>query len=534
MRLARLPLRLLSIVTLSLVPTLALAGPADTRVGETRVVYAATGTPLKAEPVASGALVGSLPANTRVVVLEVKLPWVKVEGAAPGQPAIQGWLRAYQAVEPSALAGTPPPAHVDDRKAAQVSQQQAAAAGRQFTADTEQRYQGAHPDLSAAYQQVNELERLSGQIQPGDSIEFLMDGSIGRKGCDYVLPARLPPSPPPAAAARRSGGGNPLKGPLGGLLKEGLKKGGVDDRLVEGALAFANAMVEAQTAQLKKQFNHDQEYYLGRAVAAQAIARYGVEPNQELRRYVRRVGDAMVRVSSRVPANYGGYHFEVLNSDEVNGISGPGGFVLVTRGAVLACQTEDELAGVLAHELAHITRQHAEKVLRGGSKWQGAMGGFAKGVAAATGLGDERFTSGLANLFTEAEGEMGRVSADHAYGPALENDADREGTYLLHDVFYNWYALRNVLDSLAHTGHAHGGSTHASPAQRVAQLDAILPPLGLYPDRPGVVYERLLRFNGVLGRPAPTPPAEKPAAPPAAPSRRRPPFAPPPSTFRPR
>jgi hypothetical protein len=521
----RRTVRLGVVAALTLAPLIALAGPQDTRVGETRVLYAAAGTPIKAEPAAAGAQLAVLPFGTNVQVLEVKLPWVKVKGAAPGQAPVEGWIRAYQATEPSNMTGTPPPAHVDDTKAARVSSQQVSAAARQFTADTERRYQGQNQSLASAYARVDELERLTASNSAGDSIEFAMDGSIGRRGCDYVLPARLPPVVEKVEARRGGGGGNPLKGPLGGLVKDLAKKAGVDPRVADLGVAFASGVIEMRTAQLRTKFNHDQEYYLGRAVAAQAISRYGVEPNQELRRYVRRIGDAMVRVSSRVPANYGGYHFEVLDSDEVNGISGPGGFVLITRGAVKACRTEDELAGVIAHELAHITRAHAEQVMRQGSKWQSSFGGFAKAVAPAVGIEDERFASGLTNLFTEAVGEMGRISGAHAYGPALELDADREGTLLLHDVFYNWNALRDLLLVLGHSEQAHGGTSHAEPEQRAAMLVQVLAPLGPYPDRPGVAYERLLRLNRVLNRPPPTPPAE-PA--PAAPA----PVAPTPDTAR--
>jgi beta-barrel assembly-enhancing protease len=516
-----LTLRLAALLVVGLVPLTAWAGPQDTRVGETRVLYAATGTTLKAEPAAAGAQVAVLPANTRVQVLEVNLPWVKVRGAAPGQPPVEGWIRAYQATEPGNLASTPPPAHVDDRKAAQVTQQQVNAAGRQFTADTEQRYQTQNPSLASSYEKVNALERASASMQGGDAIEFTMDGSIGRRGCDYVLPQRLPPvvtQVQPKAGGKRGGG---LGGLLGGVGKEliGKAAGDLAGKITDNDLAkaaiefgvkFASEQVLAQTAQLKKEFNHDQEYYLGRAVAAQAIARYGVEPDENLRRYVRRVGDAMVRVSSRVQPNYGGYHFEVLNSDEVNGISGPGGFVLITRGAVKACRTEDELAGVLAHELAHITRKHAEQVMRQGQKWQSGMGGFAKAVAGAAGVEDETFKSGLSNLFTEAVGEMNRVSSAHAYGPALEYDADREGTHLLYDVFYRWTALRDLLLVLGHTEQAHGGATHAEPEQRAAMLEQVLAPLGPPPERPGVDHERLVRFNAALGRPAPPAPPEQP------------------------
>lgn len=497
---------------LCLLPLAAHAGPQDAKVGETRILYAKTGTPLRAQPQATAAQVLMAPGGTPVQVLEVALPWLRVRATPAGQAPVEGWVRAYQATEPENLVATPAPAHVDDSKAAQVTQQQASMAGRQFTDEVEQGYRRAHPDLAAAYAQVDALERLTAAQDPAESLEFLMEGSIGRRGRDYRLPGRLPPVPP-EAARRKQGGGNVLRGPLGGFLKDGLKKVGVDDRIADLGVEIADAVVEAQVAQLRTRFNHDQEYYLGRAVAAQAIAKHGVARDEGLRRYVRRVGDAMVRVSDMVPANFGGYHFEVLDSDAVNGLAGPGGYVLVTRGAVLACRTEDELAGILAHELAHITRRHAEQVLRQGARWKSSFGSFARIAATATGLGDAPYVGGLVDLFSDAVGEMGRVASENSYGPALENEADLEGTKLLFDVFYDWAALRNLLLAVGQSGAARGGSLHADPEQRARMLERQLAAWPPYPALPVPTYERLARFNLVVGRPPPPAPEPAPAAP---------------------
>ncbi len=93
---------------------------------------------------------------------------------------------------------------------------------------------------------------------------------------------------------------------------------------------------------------------------------YGLDPDEGMQQYVRAVGAALVELSDRVPATYGGWHFAVLDTDIANGICGPGGFVLVTRGAVKRCRDEEELAGILAHEIAHVSLRHGEAILRSG------------------------------------------------------------------------------------------------------------------------------------------------------------------------
>ncbi|HVG94881.1 MAG TPA: hypothetical protein VND21_10575 [Planctomycetota bacterium] len=73
-------------------------GPQDTRVGETRVLYNKAGTTIRATATATGAAVATLAAGTQVRVLEVTLPWVRVSATPAGGAAVEGWLRAYEAV----------------------------------------------------------------------------------------------------------------------------------------------------------------------------------------------------------------------------------------------------------------------------------------------------------------------------------------------------------------------------------------------------------------------------------------------------
>ena len=102
----------------------------------------------------------------------------------------------------------------------------------------------------------------------------------------------------------------------------------------------------------------------GRAVAANVIARYGLDPDQARQDYVRKIGASIVALSDHLHGNYGGYHFAVLADPKPNGVSGPGGFVFITRGALDLCRSEDEVAGILAHELAHVAAKHGEAIIR--------------------------------------------------------------------------------------------------------------------------------------------------------------------------
>ena len=110
----------------------------------------------------------------------------------------------------------------------------------------------------------------------------------------------------------------------GGLL------GGKGGDVVRAVVATAADSYE----QMATHFSPEQEYYLGRSVAANLIAKNGLDPDESRQQYVRRIGASIVALSARVNMTYGGYHFAVLNGAQPNGMSGPGGFVFITRGAL--------------------------------------------------------------------------------------------------------------------------------------------------------------------------------------------------------
>jgi predicted Zn-dependent protease len=106
-------------------------------------------------------------------------------------------------------------------------------------------------------------------------------------------------------------------------------------------------------------------YYLGRAVAANIISRYQpYKQNSELSAYLNNICSALVVNSpAKVPAMYNGYHVQVLNSNEINAFASPGGHIFITRGLIGCAPSEDALAAVIAHEIAHIQLEHSISLL---------------------------------------------------------------------------------------------------------------------------------------------------------------------------
>ena len=151
-----------------------------------------------------------------------------------------------------------------------------------------------------------------------------------------------------------------------GACRLGDVTGNVARNAVGGRGAAGDVIAAAVTGitdtyeQMNVKFSPEQEYYLGRGVAAHAIATYGLDPDEGTQAYVRKIGAALVEAAPRIRSTYGGYHFAVLNSPTPNGMSGPGGYVLITRGALDLARSEDEVAAVLAHEIAHVSLSTAK------------------------------------------------------------------------------------------------------------------------------------------------------------------------------
>lgn len=112
------------------------------------------------------------------------------------------------------------------------------------------------------------------------------------------------------------------------------------------------------------------EREIGRNVAATVAGRWPVMNNAALNDYVNMVGTVVAQQSPRyteVP-----FRFAVLDTAEINAFAAPGGYIFVTRGALEVMENEAELAGVLAHEVAHVDQRHVLESMRKANMLQGA------------------------------------------------------------------------------------------------------------------------------------------------------------------
>jgi beta-barrel assembly-enhancing protease len=205
-----------------------------------------------------------------------------------------------------------------------------------------------------------------------------------------------------------------------------------------------------------------EEIALGEQLAAKLIGGMKLVKQPELQRYVNSVGTAIANRGERKELPW---RFGVVSSESVNAFALPGGIVLISSGLYRMLQSEDELAAVLAHEIAHIQRQHHYKVVQN----QKAVAGIGQ-IASSQVSKDSAIVDTILSRATEV--------IARGLDKDAEYEADRDGMILAARAGYDVTSLLNVLERLAAiTDGAAGGSllfsTHPSPEARLEALASV-------------------------------------------------------------
>ena len=215
----------------------------------------------------------------------------------------------------------------------------------------------------------------------------------------------------------------------------------------------------------------EDERALGETVALQAYATkdFGAPiKNQELMMFMNCMANVIGQHSDRPMISY---HIAVIKSDDLNAFSAPGGYIFVTSGLIMKLDTEAELAMVIGHEIAHITRKHAVRTLQN-SKAMAGVGNLASAgvkLTSATFDASEENFKGFESLVTSlAENVVG-----HNYDSATEIESDQFGAQYAMQTGYDPHAILTLLDKLAVKDHV-GDSTHPTAASRKAAMDTWL------------------------------------------------------------
>jgi len=212
----------------------------------------------------------------------------------------------------------------------------------------------------------------------------------------------------------------------------------------------------------------EQEYYIGRAVAATLLNTYRPLDNDQLTAYVNTLGQALARASEK-PETFGGYHFLVLDSDEINAFAAPGGLILITRGLMECCPNEDALAAVLAHEIAHVAHADGLRAIKT-SRLTSALTIMATESAKGFGGAD------LAEVTKAFEGSINDIThtlAVSGYSRGQERKADQSAVQTLKLIGYDPRAMITMLSEMQKRmdpARKDFAATHPPPAERIANV----------------------------------------------------------------
>ncbi|MDR2792262.1 MAG: M48 family metalloprotease [Treponema sp.] len=267
--------------------------------------------------------------------------------------------------------------------------------------------------------------------------------------------------------------------------------------IVSEQAADALERMNSAVTDAAKDITPSEEYYIGRAVGANILARYKLYTEEpELTAYVNEILNVLV-INSPRPTIYNGYHAAILDTDEINGFATSGGHIFITRGLLNAADSEDALAAVLAHELAHILLQHSIKSIKD-SRFTTALQQVAGIAAEAVGL-DE-----LTKIFDESIREAVNSVLDKGYSREQEYEADATAISLLAAAGYTPSSILEMLEKLKAQGAGKPSfpsigsvlnSTHPSPNDRLAEVRKKLVPYQRFADNSAI---RKSRFTGAL------------------------------------
>ncbi len=198
---------------------------------------------------------------------------------------------------------------------------------------------------------------------------------------------------------------------------------------------------------------------MGKGADKQVVQQYGIYQDKPLQLYVNQVGQKLVsNLSDKI---FRRYFFKLVDSSEINAFALPGGYVYVTRGLMAMLNSEAELAGVLGHEVAHITLHHGAKLM-------------------VRSIGAQILSIGAAAINPQNAGQWLLVSGamfqqiNLGYGREAELESDAQGMLTATESGYHPTGIVKFLKNLRRQEVMTGQSYHSFQASHPDTKDRII------------------------------------------------------------
>jgi predicted Zn-dependent protease len=217
-----------------------------------------------------------------------------------------------------------------------------------------------------------------------------------------------------------------------------------------------------------EQITPENEYYIGRATAAIILNDYDLYNEPNLTKYLNKICGA-ITINSEKPDLYNGYYVAVLDSDEINAMATPGGHILITRGLLKCTSNEEELASVIAHEIAHIQKQHSISAIK-----TSRFKDLSLNVASlAINESDNDEAKQMMSVFGDSVDDVVSSLVLNGFSQEQEFEADSYALELLNNAGYNPHSIVNMLKTLEQNqaNHKRGFvKTHPEPKKRIKKI----------------------------------------------------------------
>lgn len=240
----------------------------------------------------------------------------------------------------------------------------------------------------------------------------------------------------------------------------------------------------------REDISPENEYYIGRSVAAAITSKYQVYKGApKTAAYLNAICGA-ITMNSDMPYLYRNYCVAILDTDEINAMATPGGHIFISRGLIKACNSEDALAAVIAHEVAHIQLKHSVGAIKAnrmtGAITQAAeataMAGMVLANDASSNKRSDRQMEALLEAtasFSDITNEITEKLVNSGFSKSQEFDADSKALTLMADAGYNPSAMTEMLEMIPKDGDHGWSATHPSPDERIKKVNKQLNKMSL-------------------------------------------------------
>lgn len=211
----------------------------------------------------------------------------------------------------------------------------------------------------------------------------------------------------------------------------------------------------------------EEEIAMGLQSAPQMIRQMGGEhPDQQAQAFLDQVGARLINTTAVKETPYK-FDFHLLRDDQtINAFALPGGQIFITSALFKLLQNEDQLAGVLGHEIGHVVGRHSNEQIAKGKLWQGLAQGAGVLLSDGQGAGGQQMASMIASIVTMK------------YGREDELESDALGVKFLLQAGYNPEAMIGVMEILAKNAGGGGQpefmSTHPNPGNRAERIRELI------------------------------------------------------------